>query len=499
MRPLALEETAMDDTTPAPEETLDPADWSAARALAHRAVDDAIEHLAGVRARAAWRAPPQALRARLDMPLPTAPTPLDAVYGELIEHVRPYPMGNIHPRFWAWYMGAGDFTGALADFLAAVDGSNLGAGNTAPALVEGQVLRWLREIVGFPAEASGTLTSGGSAANLVALTVARNAMAGVDVRAVGVAALPRPLRFYASDQVHSCHQKALEVLGLGREALRRVRCDAEYRIDVDALQAAITEDRARGLQPAAVIASAGTVNTGAIDDLRAVGALCRREGLWFHVDGCIGALLRLAPGHRHRVDGIEAADSVALDPHKWLHAPFEVGCALLRDAKRHHAAFALHPEYLDEHARGAAAAPSLFDYGLELSRGFKALKVWMMLKHHGADAFGRLIDQNIAQAQHLARRIEAEPSLELMAPVSINIVCFRHRLPGADEGALKRLNTEILLRLQESGIAVPSDTTLAGRHTLRVAIVNHRTRRADLDLLVDEVLRLGTLLQNAAA
>ena len=479
------------------EHTLDPGDWSAARALAHRAVDEAIDHLARVRERPAWREPPPSVHAFFDAPLPREATPLEQVYRDWQEQVRPYPMGNIHPRFWAWFMGAGNFTGALADFLAAVDGSNLGGGHTAPALVDRQVVRWLREMVGFPEGASGTLTNGGSAANLVALTVARNvkaAEAGVDVRAAGVTALPRPLRFYASEQVHSCHQKALEVLGLGRAALHLVATDAGHRIDLAALRSAVAEDRARGTQPAAVIASAGTVNTGAVDDLVAVGEFCRRERLWFHVDGCIGALLRIAPAHRHLVAGIEQADSLALDPHKWLHAPFDVGCALVRDAHAHHASFALHPEYLEEHARGIAGAPHLFDYGIELSRSFRALKVWMMLREHGVEAFGRLIAQNIAQAQHLAQRIAAEPALELMAPVATNIVCFRHRLPGADEAALKEFNTEILLRAQESGLAVPTDTTLAGRHSLRVAIANHRTRRADLDLLIDEVLRLGRTL-----
>ena len=477
------------------EETLDPGDWSAARAVAHRAVDDAIAHLSGVRERPAWQEPPTPVRNYFMQPLPRSPAALAQVYGELVEYLRPYPMGNIHPRFWAWFMGAGNFTGALGDFLAAVDGSNLGGGNTAPALLDRQVVSWLRDMVGLPASASGTLTSGGSAANLVALTVARNAKAGVDVRAEGVGSLPRPLRFYASDQVHSCHQKALEILGLGHQALHLVATDADFRVDVSALAAAIADDRARGFEPAAVIASAGTVNTGAVDDLQAVGDLCRREGLWFHVDGCIGALLRIAPAHRHLVAGIEAADSVALDPHKWLHAPFEAGCALVRDARLHYGTFALHPEYLEKHPRGVAGAEYLFDYGIELSRGFKALKVWMALKEHGVEKFGRLIDQNIAQAQYLVGRIEAEPRLELLAPAPINIVCFRHRLPGAAEPALKAFNTEIMLRLQEAGTMVLSDTTLHGRHGLRVAIANHRTRRADLDLLVAEVLRLGAELQ----
>jgi aromatic-L-amino-acid/L-tryptophan decarboxylase len=473
------------------EETLDPDDWNTARTAAHRIVDDAVEHLSHVRARPVWREMPDHVRAAFLTPVPDQPTSLDEVYGELTENLMPYPMGNVHPRFWGWYMGAGNFTGALADFLAAIDGSNLGGGNTAAAQLDRQTVNWLKEMMGFPANSSGTLTSGGSMANMAGLTVARNAMAGVDVRAEGVTNLPQPLRFYASDQVHSCHQKAMETLGLGSRALVHVASDADFRMDIAALEKAITEDRAAGMRPACVIATAGTTNTGSIDDLKAVGELCRRERLWFHIDGCIGALIRIAPGHRHLVDGIEDADSLALDPHKWLHAPFEAGCALVRDAKLHYATFSLHPEYLEEKPRGVAAGEYLFDYGFELSRGFKALKIWMGLKEHGTEKFGRLIDQNIAQGAYLTELIAAAPSLELMAPTAINIVCFRYRIEGADEAAHEALNTEIMLRLQEAGTAVMTDTTIRGRHCLRAAINNHRTKREDLDLLVREVARLG--------
>ncbi len=473
------------------EETLDPADWSSTRELAHKIVDDAISHIGRLRDRPIWQEMPGQVRATYKTPVPAHPMPLGDVYRELTENLMPYPMGNIHPRFWGWYMGAGNFTGALADFLAAIDGSNLGGGNTAAAQLDRQTVNWLKEMMGFPASASGTLTSGGSMANMVGLTVARNAMAGVDVRSEGVTNLPQPLRLYASDQVHSCHQKAMETLGLGSRALVHVASDADFRMDIAALESAIAVDRAAGLRPACVIATAGTTNTGSIDDIKAIGALCRREGLWFHVDGCIGALIKAAPGHSHLVDGIETADSLALDPHKWLHAPFEAGCALVRDAKLHYATFSLHPEYLEEKPRGVASGEYLFDYGFELSRGFKALKIWMALKEHGTEKFGRLIDQNIAQGGYLTQLIAAEPSLELMAPTAINIVCFRYRLEGADEAAHEALNTEIMLRLQEAGTAVMTDTTIHGRHCLRAAINNHRTRRADLDLLVSEVTRLG--------
>ncbi|TIO78614.1 MAG: aspartate aminotransferase family protein [Mesorhizobium sp.] len=484
--------------TTAMNETLDPADWADVQALSHRIVDDAVAYLKDVRDRPVWREMPPEVRSFFSAPLPHEPAPIADVYGEVARNVMAYPMGNIHPRFWSWYMGSSNFTGALGDFLAAIQGSNLGGGNHAAGLMDSQVVDWCKEMVGFPASASGTLVSGGSMANIIGLTVARNVKAGVDVRERGVGAIPRPLRFYASDQVHSCHRKAMEALGLGNRALRRIPTDAGLRMDVDALKAAIAEDRAAGFKPACVIGTAGTVNTGAIDDLQALAALAAGEDLWFHVDGCIGALIAIAPENRSLVAGIEQAHSIALDPHKWLHAPFEAGCALVRDASVHRDTFAVTPEYLESTPRGLASVQWLHDYGLQTSRGFRALKIWMALKEHGVEKFGRLIDQNIAQARHLTAQIEAEPALELMAPTTINIVCFRHRLDGASEERLKAFNTEIMLRLQEEGIAALSDTTVHGRHCLRAAITNHRTRRDDLDLLLRETLRLGKEVEAAA-
>ena len=477
-------------TVPNAEETLDPTDWSDVNALAHRMVDDSIGYLRDVRERPAWQEIPDEVRAAFALP----PTPLDDVYRQVTENLMPYPMGNIHPRFWSWYMGSSNFTGALADFLAAVQGSNLGGGNHAAALMDGQVVNWCKEMMGFPASASGTLVSGGSMANLIALIVARNVNAGANVREDGVGAMEKPLRFYASDQVHSCHRKAMEALGLGNKALRRIPTDDALRIDPAALRAAIVEDRAAGFRPACLIATAGTVNTGAIDDLDALANLAAEEQLWLHVDGCIGALLAIAPANAYRVAGIARAHSVALDPHKWLHAPFEVGCVLIRDASAHRGAFAVSQEYLESTPRGLASAEWLYEYGLQTTRGFRALKVWMALKEHGVEKFGRLIDQNIAQARYLTGLIEQEPLFELVAPTSINIVCFRYSPARMDHVARKALNIEIMLRLQEEGIAVLSDTTVHGEHCLRVAINNHRTRREDIDVLVAETLRLGALL-----
>jgi glutamate/tyrosine decarboxylase-like PLP-dependent enzyme len=485
-----------DQARKAPEETLDPEDWTEAQEVAHRAVDDAIAYLRDIRDRPVWREMPREVRRTFETVLPHSPTPLSEVYHEVAETLMPYPMGNIHPRFWAWYMGSSNFTGALGDFLAAVQGSNLGGGNHAAASIDEQVVDWCKEMIGFPASASGTLVSGGSMANMIALIVARNVKAGIDVREHGVAAIERPLRFYASDQIHSCHRKAIEAMGLGNAALQRIPTGSDLRVDLDALGRAIVRDRAAGLQPACVIGNAGTVNTGAIDNLEALADFATEENLWFHVDGCIGALIAIAPDNAHRVRGLERADSVALDPHKWLHAPFEVGCVLVRDAAAHLASFSVAQEYLEKTKRGIASAEWLYEYGLQTSRGFRALKVWMALKEHGVEKFGRLIDQNIAQGHYLDRLIALEPFLEIVAPATINIVCFRYHPPGLDELALKRLNVEIMIRLQEDGIAAISDTTVRGQHCLRVAINNHRTRRSDLDLLVREVLRLGRMIGN---
>ncbi|PBC10319.1 pyridoxal-dependent decarboxylase [Mesorhizobium sp. WSM3859] len=477
--------------TAAADETLDPPDWADMGTLSHRIVDEAITYLKDVRERPVWREMPAEVRSFFSAPIPRESAPVADVYDDVARNVMPYPMGNIHPRFWSWYMGSSNFTGALGDFLAAIQGSNLGGGNHAAGLMDSQVVNWMKEMVGFPASASGTLVSGGSMANIIGLTVARNVKAGVDVRERGVGAMPKPLRYYASDQVHSCHRKGMEALGLGNRALRRIPTDAGLRIDVVALKAAIAEDREAGFKPACVIGTAGTVNTGAVDDLQALAQVAAEEDLWFHVDGCIGALIAIAPENRSLVAGIEQADSIALDPHKLLHAPFEAGCALVRDASQHRNTFAVTPEYLESAPRGLASGEWLFDYGLQTSRGFRALKIWMALKEHGVEKFGRLIDQSIAQARYLTRLIEAEPALELMAPTTINIVSFRHRLDGGSEERLKAFNTEIMLRLQEEGIAALSDTTVHGRHCLRVAIANHRTRREDLDLLVREMLRVG--------
>ncbi len=474
------------------QQTLDPEDWGGTRRTFHRAVDLSLDWTRDVRERPVWRPVPEQIKEGLRETAPHQGRPLDDVLAQFEETVLPYGTGNTHPRFFGWVHGSGSVAGALGEMLAAFLNCNVGGRDHGAVYVERQVIQWCKEMFSFPPSASGLLTSGTSMGTLIALTVARNVKAGGDVQKLGLAGLPKRLVGYASREAHACVAKTFEILGLGSEALRLVPVGDDFRMDVSTLAGMIAADREAGLEPFAVIASAGTVNTGAIDDLEQIAALCQALGLWMHVDAAFGGLAVLTPEFRDALAPLARADSVAFDFHKWLHVPYDAGCVLVKDEPAHRETFSARREYLAPQTRGLAGGdPWYCEYGPELSRGFRALKVWFTLKTYGLDRLAGLIAQNCRQARLLGEAVAADPDLELLAPVALSIVCFRFRAPGLSEDALDALNGHIVAALQIQGIAAPSTTRLHGKTAIRVALTNHRTTDADLDVLVAGVRRLG--------
>ncbi|HTK35012.1 MAG TPA: pyridoxal-dependent decarboxylase [Caulobacteraceae bacterium] len=472
-----------------PPEGLDPADWAALRAQAHRMLDDMLDHVQGVSDGPVRRPIPGTVRAVFAEPLSTGPSSLEAVHRDFLDRVLPYGAGNGHPGFMGWVHGGGTVVGMLGEMLAAGLNANLGGRDQSPILLERQVARWAADLFGFPETASGLFVTGTSIANFIAVLVARRAALGAGVRTGGVAGTGKRLVAYAGAAAHGCVPSAFDMAGIGSDALRLIPSDADGRIEVASLEAAIRADRAAGAAPFMLVGTAGSVDIGAIDDLTALADLAEREGLWLHVDGAFGALAMLSPALAPRLKGIERAQSIAFDFHKWGQVPYDAGFILVRDREAHRAAFAADAAYLKQAATGlAGGSPWPCDFGPDLSRGFRALKTWFTLRVLGPEAIGASILKTCQMAAYLAARVDAAPELERLAPVGLNIVCFRF----ADApGDLDALNAGIVARLQDSGVAAPSTTTLGGRLAIRAAIVNHRTREAHIDALVEGVLALG--------
>jgi aromatic-L-amino-acid decarboxylase len=466
------------------------------RTAGHSAVDLLADYLDGLADRPVWKAmDPDARERLLGLPLPRRGRGLAELVAEIGGEVLPFPMGNGHPRFFGWVNAAPAPAGVLAAFAAAAVNPSSAGGDHADVHLERTVVRWIAELAGFPQPpGAGLLTSGASMATIVALGAARNRAAreqGVDVREQGLAGLP-PLVGYVSAETHSCVRKAAELLGLGSRNLRAVATDAAGHLDPAALREQVKADRAAGLLPFLAVASAGTVNTGAVDDLAAVADVCAEERLWLHVDGAYGAFGVLDPVVAHRYAGLDRADSLALDPHKWLGVPVDCGCVLVRDPVELRGTFSLVPSYLrDENAGGLGW---FSEYGIEQTRPFRSLKVWATIAASGREGIARDVAHCTAMARRLGDLVDRAEGLELLAEVETSITAFRWAPAGVPDPVLDRVNRALPVAVQERGRAFVTGTVLGGREAVRACLINPAVTEGDLAVLVEEVRAAGAEL-----
>ena len=484
-------------TAPAPVRDLD-WDPQRARAFGERALElweELLRELPELPVRREH--PVEEVHAALSLEIPEQPLDDDQIAAHLRTLVMEHSTYTTHPGFFAYVIGSGTVPGAVGDLVAAAMNQNGGGWRVSPGAseIEAQVIAWLASEVGLPPTAAGHIVSGGAMANFTGLKVGRDNRMGLAVRETGVSGAGE-VALYASEDSHAVIDRGADMLGLGSAAVRKVAVDAERRMRADALSAAIEADQARGVRPIAVVATAGTTATGAIDPLPDIAELCERHDLWLHVDAAYGGPAVLAPDLAPLLAGIERADSVALDPHKWLYVPFACGCALIRNARHLAESFEVDPSYIwqDEevHERGGVDSARR---GAEFSRGFPALKVWLSLLAHGRDAYARRISHDAALARYLGERVEEEPDFELMTPVSLSVCCFRYAPPEIqDPAALDRLNEALMTAIQGDGRVYCSNAVLDGRFALRVCITNFRTEAEHMDLLLDVARDLGRSL-----
>ncbi len=476
-------------------------EWSAdeVRRVGHQVVELIAQHLSELPDAPVFRPfPNERAESMLEEPLPEHGISADEILERFAAEVLPYPFGNGHPRFAGWINGPPVVISVLAEALAAAMNPSVAGGNHAATYVERQVLEWLKQMLGYPAEAMGLLVSGGSAATILGLTCARYHATGGQARSSGVQQDGHRLAIYTSDQGHSAIVKAAELLGLGTKALRTVPTDDRWRLDPVALDQAITEDIASGWQPMAVAASAGTVNTGAIDPLAEIREICDRHSVWMHVDGAYGAPAILDPRYRSELEPLRAADSLAVDAHKWLYIPYDAGVVLVRDAELMRDTFSLVPSYLRQEADpdGVTWLPWFSEYGLEQTRSFRALKIWMALLHHGRSGYAQSISRDNCLADHFADRAVAHPELQLVAH-HLSVVCLRACPAGIPDGQLDAFNQAVLRAVQLGGETFLTSTELEGRFVLRAAFVNPRMATDDVDRMVDEIVRQATRQRDA--
>ena len=468
------------------------------------AIDMMAEYLANIRSRRVYpQTSSREIRSKLERDLPTEGSDFESLLGRFQEVLVEMSRHNSHPRMFGYVQSPGSALAAIADLFASTLNPNLTAWRSAPAAVEIERLTidWIKTIVGFSENAAGLFVSGGSMANLAALAVARRAKGPTNLIDAGAAAADRPMRIYASRETHHSIVKAAGLLGIGRNNVRLIEVDEKFKIRIDRLRHAIGEDIAAGHRPICLVGNAGTVMTGACDPLRKICEVAREFDLWFHIDGSYGGFAMLAPSARPLLDGIGEADSIALDPHKWLYLPVDCGCVLYRDGEIAKATFAEEAEYTRMVGEQADEAFAFWDYGPELSRRFRALKVWMVLQGAGVRLLGEMIETNMACARRLEALVRASSDFEMLAPVELSIFCFRYvparlkaaavsddaRLRSKTDEELNQLNERLLVQLQRDGSSYLSNAQLNGRFALRGCVLNFRTTLQDMEILLDDV------------
>jgi aromatic-L-amino-acid/L-tryptophan decarboxylase len=470
------------------------------RTLGYRLVDRIAGHFEGIRERSVTPGEsPAAVRRAIgaDQGLPVTGVESSAMVEEVTDMLLDHSLFNAHPRFWGYITSGPAPIGVLADFVASAVNPNVGAWKLAPSAteIEAQTVRWIAELIGYPVDCGGIMVSGGNMANFLCFLAARRAKVEWNIRESGLGGGgSRRLRIYAATSTHTWIQKAADLFGHGTDAIRWIETDHEQRMNPDALRRQVVLDREQGDQPFLVVGTAGSVATGAVDPLAELGSLCRDYGLWFHIDGAYGAFAANAPGAPAELAALKNADSVAVDPHKWLYAPLEAGCALVRKPEQLRNAFSYHPSYYHFEEE----ATNYFDFGMQNSRGFRALKVWMSLKQAGREGYLKMIGDDIRLAQHLHSLTSVHPELEAIS-CGLSITTFRYvppelrrRVGSADtEEYLNRLNTDILARIELGGEAFLSNAVVDGKFALRTCIVNFRTSLDDISALPELVARAG--------
>src|SRR5881394_1785709 len=493
-----------DSKNPSPAHLLDPSPEQI-RSWANAAVELMAEYLGTIRNRRVYPyTSSRQIRERLDSSLPKEPVNFDELLHTFRSTLIELSRHNGHPRMFGYVQAPGTAIAAIADLLSSTLNANLTAWRSAPAAVEIERLTidWIKQIIGFDRDAAGLFVSGGSMANMAALAAARRAKAPPEIQNKGAQSCAKALRVYASEETHHTVAKAAELPGIGHDNARLISVDERYKINLHELVAAIEEDRTAGHLPICVVANAGTVATGAFDPLSQIGEIARRFNLWLHVDGAYGGFAALAPSARPLFASIGEADSVALDPHKWLYLPVDCGCILYRDPEAARAAFAHEAEYTRVIGQEADEAFAFWDYGPELSRRFRALKVWMLLKGVGLRALGDAIEKDLACARHFEMLVQNSEDFEMLAPVELSIFCFRHvpvQLRNGSPQAIDAFNERLLIALQRDGSSYLSNATLGGRFALRGCVLNYRTTLRDMEILLDDLRRVAKSLPALAS